>query len=198
MGTRLQFIDFPDTARQGLRSGKLTRFGNILRDNRGRFGDHLKVLTPAEVSKRFGQAAGGVTELPSAQRLGVQAVQAVHLVKRTWQDRSASLARQFTTARADYLSAINDGALSVEVIDRLLTAVARFEDRTERRAANRVAPGSRPESMVFVAAEQTRRMTQDGGLEAAGLPETKPAQLQGTISELTAHLRAQRDLLTAA
>ncbi|XKH58714.1 hypothetical protein LG293_16835 (plasmid) [Citricoccus nitrophenolicus] len=202
MAIKMIFIDVPNSVQRGLNSGVLRRFGSVVRRSSGPIFDHLDPLSGTQVTRRVSaltsRAFVRTMIQPGAAKAGVEAVRLGVSVRDSRLQSVRWLDSAFRAARGDYLRAAAGGTLTVTDIDRLTAAVDRFEARAGRRTARRLTPGSRPESMVLITAEHTRQLAESRSVDPSELPELNPAKLEGTVSELREHLKAQRRILSTS
>lgn len=195
----------------GIASGKYVQWGGVVRDNAGRI---ICLLKPADVQNGANKAlriADQAVQLAKQNKkvaiaalavAGVAAVgggvyAGVARVRRSKEDalRKKRMA-DFNSAFSEYLKALGDGELTIEMIGRLEGTITALNDGKEGFAVE--IKGEQFEDIVKSVRDYTERLSKANGEKAPnvilGLFEKKPNDIEG----LKECLNTQRGILLRA
>lgn len=195
----------------GLATGKYVQWGGVVRDNAGRI---VQLLKPADVQNGANKAlciADQAVQLAKQNKkvavaaLAVAGVAAVGGgvyagVTRVRHSKEDALRKKrmadFNSAFSEYLKALGDGDLAIEIIDRLEDAITALNDGKEGFTVE--INGKQFEDIVKSVRDYTERLSKANGEKAPnvilGLFEKKP----NDIEVLKECLNTQRGILLRA
>lgn len=204
-------FEVPAEIALGLATGKYVQWGGVVRDGAGHIVKHLKPADVQNGANKALQIAGQAAQLAKQNRkvaiaaLAVAGVAAVgggiyagmtH-VRHSKEDamRKRRMA-DFSAAFSEYLKALGDGELTVEMIDRLEDAISALNDDKEGFTVE--IKGDQFEDIVKSVRDYTERLSKANGEKAPnvilGLFEKKPNDVEG----LRECLNTQREILVRA
>lgn len=204
-------FEVPAEIALGLATGKYVQWGGVVRDGAGHIVKHLKPADVQNGANKALQIAGQAAQLAKQNRkvaiaaLAVAGVAAVgggiyagmtH-VRHSKEDamRKRRMA-DFSAAFSEYLKALGDGELTVEMIDRLEDAISALNDDKEGFTVE--IKGDQFEDIVKSVRDYTNRLSKANGQKTSsvilGLFEKKPNDIGG----LRECLNTQRGILLRA
>lgn len=204
-------FEVPTEIALGLATGKYVQWGGVVRDGAGHIVKHLKPADVQNGANKALQIADQAAQLAKQNKkvaiaaLAVAGVAAVgggiyagmtH-VRHSKEDamRKKQMA-DFNSAFSEYLKALGDGELTIEMIDRLEGAITALNDGKEGFTVE--IKGEQFEDIVKSVRDYTERLSKANGEKApnviVGLFEKKP----NDIESLKECLNTQRGILLRA
>lgn len=204
-------FEVPTEIALGLATGKYVQWGGVVRDGAGHIVKHLKPADVQSGANKALQIADQAAQLAKQNKkvaiaaLAVAGVAAVgggiyagmtH-VRHSKEDamRKKQMA-DFNSAFSEFLKALGDGELTIEMIDRLEGAITALNDGKEGFTVE--IKGEQFEDIVKSVRDYTERLSKANGEKApnviVGLFEKKPNDIEG----LKECLNTQRGILLRA
>lgn len=204
-------FEVPTEIALGLATGKYVQWGGVVRDGAGHIVKHLKPADVQNGANKALQIADQAAQLVKQNKkvaiaalvvAGVAAVgggiyAGMTHVRHSKEDamRRKQMA-DFNTAFSEYLKALGDGELTIEMIDRLEGAITALNDGKEGFTVE--IKGEQFEDIVKSVRDYTERLSKANGEKAPnvilGLFEKKPNDIEG----LKECLNTQRGILLRA
>lgn len=204
-------FEVPAEIAAGLATGKYVQWGGVVRDGAGHIVRHLKPVDvqngankalciadqAVQLAKQNKKVAVAALAVAGVAAVGGGVYAGMTRVRRSKEDalRKKRMA-DFNSAFSEYLKALGDGELTVEIIDRLEDAIAALNDGKEGFTIE--IKGEQFEDIVKSVRDYTERLSKANGEKAPnvilGLFEKKPNDIEG----LKKCLNTQRGILLRA
>ncbi|PRB09576.1 hypothetical protein [Microbacterium sp. MYb62] len=211
MGIIQVALEVPDDILAGLMRGELSRFGSVVRDSTEII-THLKEVTPPtdEVSEVAEAAAGaaaaalknhrvliglGIAVVAAAAATGV-AVWASKRRKRSQEvPEVVAPVDEYNAALVEYLSAIQEGRLEAENLDRLIAALDAVKAEADEGELSITLASEQADALVELVADYSRKLAAANAIE---LTEPDEAPDANPVVIMRDWLATQRETLDKA
>jgi hypothetical protein len=181
-------FDIPADIQLALDRGDLIRFGGVVRDSMGQIVQHLKEADGRGAVGRFAADLKNPWVIAVAG-LGVLAIgggityYTARKRKQIWE-----ALQSYGSSWQAYLTAIRDGDMNAEIIDKLISDLDAAENHFDEQ----------PEKLVGVAVGYTRALAEVNSVELDGLLLQGRVPENDAVVDLRRHLEAQRRIFTKA
>lgn len=197
--------DVPADIAAGLSTAALKRFGSVVRDRTGII-QHLKevdVSTFADDVPQLSAAAAMMRNNPrfvigvgastiTAFALGGLAVWAVTSKKHEQQPEVPATVAEYNRALADYLDAIQNGALAEGLLDRLIAALSTVEQEASTGSMAINITTEQAAVLASIVADYTRKLAIANSIEVGTDEEELTASTDTPIVQLRSCLEVQK------
>lgn len=192
--------DIPEDILAGLVSGALTRFGSVVRDRTGIIAHLKEVDLPAGDHAPAGAAIAAALKNPKVLiGLGVVVLAAAGGVA-IWATKKKSLGQpgvpisvsEYNAALAAYLEAIQNGSLNVDVLDRLISALAAVKTDTDAGDITIEFSVGQSEALVNLVADYTRTLAEANSVDLGDPAAPTPSSTDNPIVDLRHWLELQK------
>ena len=202
-------FDIPPVIASKLLTGEYIQWGGIVRDQTGRIVKHLK---PAQIERAGEQAMDVAKAVKSIARNNKNAVIVVGVtvaaaaiaggaavyqhIRRSKQNAVAF--SELNEALAGYMSAIDEGNLSVEKLDKAIAAIDAVIERIGGKGVKVEIEGETFANLVRVIRDYTERLYDANSDSFDGKAIQMPQASDDTLENLREYLKAQRSMFEIA
>ena len=202
-------FDIPPLIASKLLTGEYIQWGGIVRDQAGRIVKHLK---PVQIEQAGEQAINVAKAVKNIARNNKNAVIVVGVtvaaaaiaggaaiyqhVKKSKQNAVAF--SELNEALAGYMSAIDEGTLDVEKLDKAINAIDAVIKKIGREGAKVEIEGETFANLVRVIRDYTERLYDANSGSFDGKVIEMPQASDDTLENLRDYLRAQRSMFELA
>ena len=197
-------FDIPDNIMNGLATGKLQRYGGVVRSQNGQIVAHLKPLDlkGSEEAMGLGKALLQAISQHKAEAIGglifafavAAGVKMYHKLK-----KESKVVDEFRTALRQYIEAIRKGSMSAECINNLLEKLEELKKQKNYKKINIQLTADELGDLVECIYRYTIKLAQDNDVEldADGLA-AKDTHDDNIICNLENYLRTQKRIFAEA
>lgn len=202
-------FDIPPVIASKLLTGEYIQWGGIVRDQAGRIVKHLK---PVQIEHAGEQAMDIAKTVKSIARNNKNAVIVVGVtvaaaaiaggaavyqhIRRSKQNSVAF--SELNEALAGYMSAIDEGNLSMEKLDKAIAAIDAVIERIGGEGVKVEIEGETFANLVRVIRDYTERLYDANSNSFDGKAIQMPQASDGTLENLREYLKAQRSIFEIA
>ena len=204
-------FEIPRDIKKGLDSGKYVRYGGVVRDTAGHIVKHLK---PADVSNGANKAIqvadqafqlakenkkvaiGALAVAGIAAAGGVAYAGMMRLQRKKDKEARETAMDDFNAALSEYLKALGDGTLSVEIIDELERTISALIDGEKGFTIE--IDGEQFKNLVKSVRDYTERLSKANGAKGTNVIHKLFEKKPNDISGLKECLAKQREILAQA
>lgn len=202
-------FDIPPAVASKLLTGEYIQWGGIVRDQAGKIVKHLK---PVRVEQAGEQALSVAQAVKGIARNNKSAVIVVGVtvaaaaiaggaavyrhIKKSKQNAVAF--SELNEALASYMSAIDEGALDVEKLDKAISAIDAVIGRLGGESVNVEIEGETFANLVRVIRDYTERLYDANSSSFGGKVIEIPRAASDTLESLRGYLKAQRSMFELA
>ena len=202
-------FDIPPHIASKLLTGEYIQWGGIVRDQAGRIVKHLKPVQIEQAGEQAMNVAKAVKNIACNNKNAVIVVgvavaaaaiaggAAVYQHIRKGKQNAVTFS-ELNEALAGYMSAIDEGTLDVEKLDRAITAIDAVIERIGGEGARVEIEGETFANLVRVIRDYTERLYEANSSSFDGKVVEMPRANDGTLENLRDYLRAQRSVFELA
>ena len=202
-------FDIPSHIASKLLTGEYIQWGGIVRDQAGRIVKHLKPVQIEQAGEQAMNVAKAVKNIARNNKNAVIVVgvavaaaaiaggAAVYQHIRKGKQNAVTFS-ELNEALAGYMSAIDEGTLDVEKLDRAITAIDAVIERIGGEGARVEIEGETFANLVRVIRDYTERLYEANSSSFDGKVVEMPRANDGTLENLRDYLRAQRSVFELA
>ena len=202
-------FDIPPHIASKLLTGEYIQWGGIVRDQAGRIVKHLKPVQIEQAGEQAMNVAKAVKNIARNNKNAVIVVgvavaaaaiaggAAVYQHIRKGKQNAVTFS-ELNEALAGYMSAIDEGTLDVEKLDRAITAIDAVIERIGGEGARVEIEGETFANLVRVIRDYTERLYEANSSSFDGKVVEMPRANDGTLENLRDYLRAQRSVFELA
>ncbi len=202
-------FDIPPHIASKLLTGEYIQWGGIVRDQAGRIVKHLKPVQIEQAGEQAMNVAKAVKNIARNNKNAVIVVgvavaaaaiaggAAVYQHIRKGKQNAVTFS-ELNEALAGYMSAIDEGTLDVEKLDRAITAIDAVIERIGGEGARVEIEGETFANLARVIRDYTERLHEANSSSFDGKVVEMPRANDGTLENLRDYLRAQRSVFELA
>ena len=202
-------FDVPPTIASKLLTGEYIQWGGIIRDQAGRIVKHLK---PVQIEQTGDQALNVAKSVKNATRNNKNALIVVGaavaavaiaggttIYRQLKKDRHNKIAfAELNEALAGYMSAIDEGTLDVEKLDKAINAIDTVIEKIGDKEVKIEIEGETFANLVRVIRDYTERLHAANSRYFDGKAVSIPRTSDGTLENLRDYLKVQRTMFELA
>lgn len=196
----------PDEISKKILTGEYKRIGGVIRYNRGRHkGQIVKLLKPVNLNDEKTRSMGAkILQLTMNNitliKVGIEIASALGtgIYNKVKKNKEPNVVVEFREVLKVYLNAIQEGALTIEIITDLMVRLRELKVHSDFEKITIVLSMNELDVFVNRIYEYTKKLAADNAIKLTRLEKEIPSQSENTIINLQRYLEAQKRIFELA